>query len=329
MPMKILVQSLGTKRERGRMYCNRKTAVMSIVVFCLLVSIWAFGGDKTKVKGMIIDRTADSLVLKTDDGSQTTVAIDDSTKVQHPRGLGIRKKQVSDAVLIPGLKVSVEGETNDQGQVVAKTITFDSNDLETAEMIQAGLHPTADQVAANQKAIGDNQQAIAGQKVELASQKQDINANQQATAANKQAIDQNIKDIQEANDRFDSLSEWNMKGDLTIHFKSGSSKLASDDESQLKQLAQSTSGLKGYIVEVKGYADSTGNAVMNTELSQDRAQAVINYLVQQGGISVRHIVAPGAYGETNAVASNETASGRADNRRVEVKVLVNKGVAGS
>jgi OmpA-OmpF porin, OOP family len=311
------------------MYCNRKTAVMSIVVFCLLVSIWAFGGDKTKVKGMIIDRTADSLVLKTDDGSQTTVAIDDSTKVQHPRGLGIRKKQVSDAVLIPGLKVSVEGETNDQGQVVAKTITFDSNDLETAEMIQAGLHPTADQVAANQKAIGDNQQAIAGQKVELASQKQDINANQQATAANKQAIDQNIKNIQEANDRFDSLSEWNVKGDLTIHFKSGSSKLASDDESQLKQLAQSTSGLKGYIVEVKGYADSTGNAVMNTELSQDRAQAVINYLVQQGGISVRHIVAPGAYGETNAVASNETASGRADNRRVEVKVLVNKGVAGS
>jgi OmpA-OmpF porin, OOP family len=311
------------------MYCNRKTAVMSIVVFCLLVSIWAFGGDKTKVKGMIIDRTADSLVLKTDDGSQTTVAIDDSTKVQHPRGLGIRKKQVSDAVLIPGLKVSVEGETNDQGQVVAKTITFDSNDLETAEMIQAGLHPTADQVAANQKAIGDNQQAIAGQKVELASQKQDINANQQATAANKQAIDQNINDIQEANDRFDSLSEWNVKGDLTIHFKSGSSKLASDDESQLKQLAQSTSGLKGYIVEVKGYADSTGNAVMNTELSQDRAQAVINYLVQQGGISVRHIVAPGAYGETNAVASNETASGRADNRRVEVKVLVNKGVAGS
>ena len=67
---------------------------------------------------------------------------------------------------------------------------------------------------------------------------------------------------------------------------------------------------------------------MNTTLSQDRAQAVINYLVQQGGIKIRHITAPGAYGkETDQAASNETASGRAENRRVEVKVLVNKGIA--
>jgi OmpA-OmpF porin, OOP family len=317
------------RKGLNNMQGNRKSVLWGTLTFCLLVSVWAFGGDKTKVKGLIIDRTADSLTLKTDDGTKTTVALDDDTKVQHPRGLGIRKKQVSAAVLIPGLKVSVEGETNDQGQVAAKTITFDSNDLETAEMIQAGLHPTAEQVATNQNAIGENQQAIAGQKVQLASQKQDIDTNQQAIANNKQAINQNIQDIQQANDRFDSLSQYDVKGDLTIHFKSGSSKLAADDESQLKQLAQSASGLKGYIIEVKGYADSTGNAAMNTELSQDRAQAVINCLVQQGGVSVRHIVAPGAYGETNAVASNENASGRAENRRVEVKVLVNKGVAGT
>ena len=68
---------------------------------------------------------------------------------------------------------------------------------------------------------------------------------------------------------------------------------------------------------------------MNTTLSQNRAQAVIDYLVQQGGIKIPHITAPGAYGETNQAASNETASGRAENRRVEVKVLVNKGVAGT
>jgi OOP family OmpA-OmpF porin len=304
------------------MHCSRKSVLRSALACCLLFSLWAFGGDKTKVKGMIIDRTGDSVVLKTEDGTKTTLVVDDMTKVRHPRGLGLRKKEVSDAVLIPGLKVSVEGETNDQGQVVAKTITFDSNDLETAEMIQAGLHPTAEQVAANKKTISD-------QGVELASQKQDIDANQQDISTNKQAINQNIQDIQEANDRFDSLTQYDMKGEATVHFKSGSAKLASDDESQLKQLAQSASGLKGYIIEVKGYADSTGNAAMNTELSQDRAQAVINYLVQQGGISVRHIVAPGAYGETNAVASNESTTGRAENRRVEVKVLVNKGLAGS
>jgi outer membrane protein OmpA-like peptidoglycan-associated protein len=87
--------------------------------------------------------------------------------------------------------------------------------------------------------------------------------------------------------------------------------------------------MTGYIVEVMGYCDSTGNAAMNTKLSEDRAKAVITYLVQQGGIPVRHIVAPGAMGEYGAAAPNETKAGRAENRRVEVKVLVNKGIAGN
>jgi len=56
---------------------------------------------------------------------------------------------------------------------------------------------------------------------------------------------------------------------------------------------------------------------------------VITYLVQQGGVSPRHIVAPGAMGEYGAAASNETKEGRAENRRVEVKILLNKGIAGS
>jgi OOP family OmpA-OmpF porin len=309
---------------------NRITIVAIVAAVCLLTSVSAFGasGDKAKAKGMISARTGETLILNTPDG-KTTVVLDDSTKVQEPKGLGVRKKKVSAAVLIPGLKVSVDGVTDDQNRIVAKTITFDGNDLETAQMIQAGLHPTAEQVAANQ-------QAIEGQKVELASQKQDITANQQATAANKQAIaankqaiEQNINDIQENTDRFNQLTEYDVKGDLTVNFKSGSSQISPDDQAKLKQLAQNATGLKGYIIEVKGYADSTGNAAMNTKLSQNRAQAVIDYLIQQGGIPIRHVVAPGAYGETNAVASNETASGRSENRRVEVKVLVNKGIAGS
>jgi OmpA-OmpF porin, OOP family len=305
------------------MHNNRRQVITTALLCCFLASLPAFAakGDKAKVKGMITGRTADSITLKTDDG-QATAILDDETKVQHPRGLGLRKKQVSAAVLMPGLKVTVDGTNDDQGRIVAKTITFKSNDLETAEMIQAGLHPTADQVAANQKAIENNAD-------DIAQNKQDIAANQQATADNKQSIEKNISDIQAANDRFSSLADYDVKGDATVHFKSGSVKLSSEDQAQLKQLAQSAGALKGYLIEVKGFADSTGNAAMNTALSQDRAQAVINYLVQQGGISVRHIVAPGAYGETNAVATNETAAGRAENRRVEVKVLVNKGVSGS
>lgn len=309
---------------------DRITMVAIVAALCLLTSISALGAsdDKTKAKGMISSRTGETLILNTADG-KTTVVLDDTTKVQQPKGLGLRKKQVSAAVLIPGLKVSVVGVTDDQNRVVAKTITFDGNDLETAEMIQAGLHPTAEQVAANQQAIESNKQDIAANKedieshgVELASQKKDI-------SANKQQIDQNIKDIQENTDRFNQLTEYDVKGDLNVNFASGSSKVSPDDQAKLKQLAQSATGIKGYIIEVKGYADSTGNAAMNTELSQDRAQAVINYLIQDGSIPIRHVVAPGAYGETNAVASNESAAGRAENRRVEVKILVNKGIAGS
>ena len=93
-------------------------------------------------------------------------------------------------------------------------------------------------------------------------------------------------------------------------------------------LAASAVGTKGYIVEVKGFADSSGNAAMNEQLSMDRAQAVVAFLLQNCNVPLRHIVAPGAMGIADPAAPNETADGRADNRRVDVKVLVNKGVAG-
>ena len=119
-----------------------------------------------------------------------------------------------------------------------------------------------------------------------------------------------------------------MKGEATAKFAVGSSSLSTEDEEALKALAATATGLTGYIIEVTGFADSTGSAAMNTKLSEDRAKAVITFLMQQGGVPVRHIVAPGAMGEFGPAASNETAAGRAENRRVEVKVLVNKGIAG-
>jgi len=93
-------------------------------------------------------------------------------------------------------------------------------------------------------------------------------------------------------------------------------------------LAKDAVGTTGYIISVKGFADSSGQAAMNQQLSMDRAQAVIAYLIQVGKVPVRHIIAPGAMGTADPAASNETSSGRAENRRVEVKVLVNKGLAG-
>jgi OOP family OmpA-OmpF porin len=311
---------------------QRKTIVANVMALFLITSAAAFaaGADKTKVRGIITTRTGETLIVGTAEGSKTTVVLTDSTVTKDDKGLlGLDKKHLSSVVLIPGLKVEVEGTTDAQGRVVANTITTDGDDLETAEMIQAGLHPTAEQVQTNMQHIAANQQNIAANKGQLASQKQDINANQQNIAANQQKINQNMKDIEENTNRFTALSEYDTKGEATVNFNVGSSTVSAKDKEELSKLAQSATGLTGYIIEVIGYTDSSGSAAMNTKLSENRAQAVINYLVQQGNIPVRHIVAPGAMGEYGAEASNETKTGRAENRRVVVKVLVNKGIAGS
>jgi outer membrane protein OmpA-like peptidoglycan-associated protein len=310
---------------------NRKAIVVSLMTVLFVTSVGAFGaaGDKAQVKGMIVTRTGETLIVNGPDG-KITVVLTDATRTKDDVGLfGLDKKEMSSVVLIPGVKLKVDGVSDDQGRVVAKTITVDGDDLETAEMIQSGLHPTAEQVAANVQTLSEHDAKIETNKVQLAAHREYIENNKQNIVSNKQQIDQNIKDIQENTDRFMALSEYDVKGQATVKFKVGSAKVAPEDEEQLKQLAQTATGLKGYIVEVIGYTDSTGNAAMNTKLSENRAQAVVTYLVQQGSVPVRHIVAPGAMGEYGAAAPNETKDGRAENRRVEVKVLVNKGIAGS
>jgi outer membrane protein OmpA-like peptidoglycan-associated protein len=309
-----------------------KTVVVGVMTFLLLASLGAFGSsdEKAKVKGMIISRAGETMVVQNSEGSKITVVLADDTRTKDNTGLfGLDRKELSHVVLIPGLKVSVDGVSDDQGRVAAKTITVDGDDLETAEMIQAGLHPTAEQVASNVQTLAEHQEKIETNKVQLAANKEYIASNKQNIAANKQQIDQNIKDTQENTDRFMALSEYDVKGEATVKFKVGSARISPEDEEQLKQLAQTATNLKGYIVEVVGYADTTGSAKMNTKLSEDRAKAVITHLVQQGSVPVRHIVAPGAMGEYGPAAPNETAAGRAENRRVEVKVLVNKGITGS
>jgi OmpA-OmpF porin, OOP family len=308
---------------------QRRMTVVSLMALLFLSSVFAFGDDKAKVKGMINTRTGETLIVQSG-GQNTTVVLTDDTKTRDRKGLfGLDKQQISSAVLIPGLKISVDGVSDDQGRIVAKTITVDGDDLETSEMIEAGLHPTAEQVAANMQKLEAHQGQLAGHDAQLAAQKENIETNQQNIAANKEQTEQNIKDIEEHEQRFAALTDFDVKGEATVKFKVGSSTISKEDEEQLKQLAQSATGLKGYIVEVMGYADSTGGAALNTKLSEDRAKSVITYLVQQGNVPIRHIEAPGAMGEYGAVAPNETKAGRAENRRVEVKVLVNKGIAGS
>ena len=309
---------------------RRKTILLSPMTLFFLASLTAFGasGDNAKVQGMIISRAGETMVVQSSEGKITVVLTDDTRTKDNTGLFGLDRKELSHVVLIPGLKVSVDGVSDDQGRVAAKTITVDGDDLETAELIQAGLHPTAEQVAANVQTLAEHQDKIENNQAQIAAHKQYIEANQQNIASNKQQIEANIKDIEENTQRFMALSEYDVKGQATVNFEVGSSKISAKDQIELKQLANAAIRLKGYIIEVMGYTDSTGDAAMNTKLSEDRAKAVITYLVQRGEVPVRHIVAPGAMGEYGAAAPNETKVGRAENRRVEVKVLVNKGIAG-
>ncbi len=310
---------------------NRRWSVALTTVLCIFCVGLAFGasnGKKVKINGLITGRDGDNLTVKTLKGStNVTVALTDDTKIQSPKGLGLRHSEQSVTALIPGLKITVEG-TGTETQVVAKTITLQKDDLVLAETIQAGLNPTQQQQATNMSNIAENKEGVASNKEGVAANQQQIASNQGAISANQDAIAGNQQEIQATTQRFSELSEYNTTAKATVYFTSGSYKISDSDKAALSVLAASAVGTKGYIVQVKGFADSSGNAAMNQQLSMDRAQAVVAFLLQNCNVPLRHIVAPGAMGIADPASPNETADGRADNRRVDVKVLVNKGVAG-
>jgi len=303
---------------------RRIRVVTSVLAVCLLavVSVFAVNdGEKVKSKGVITNRTGDTLTVKTADGPYTVILTSD-TKVQRPVGLGARHKDMPPEVLIPGLRMKFEGVGDNQGQVVAKSIEFDNDDLALAEVIQAGLNPTAQQQAKNMETYEANKQAT---DAAIAANKQEIEANKQRVAANEQ----NLQEVAQATaKRFSELTDWVAKKEAVVHFAVGDSTISAEHKQEIAAFAQGALNYKGYVIEVKGFADSTGDAADNQQLSKDRAESVVAYLLQECHVPVKNIVAPGAMSETHPAASNETAYGRAENRRVSLRLLVNKGVAG-
>lgn len=302
---------------------SRRWIVSCIALLCMVCVGLAYGasdGKKIKINGLITGRDGEDLTVKTLKGSSNVVVVlADDTKVQSPVGV-FRHTEQAVTALIPGLKIQVEG-TGTEARVVAKTITLQKADLVLAETIQAGLNPTQQQQAINMSNISDN-------KENIATNKEGIAANQQQGQANQADIAANQQEVQATTQRFSELSEYDTTAKAVVYFGSGSYTISDSDKAALSALAATAVGTKGYIVQVKGFADSSGNAAMNQQLSMDRAQAVVAYLLQNCSVPLRHIVAPGAMGIADPAAPNESADGRADNRRVDVKVLVNKGLAG-
>jgi OmpA-OmpF porin, OOP family len=264
--------------------------------------------DSTKVQGIIKSRSGSDIILSTSQNPNMVIMLTDSTDVGQVEGLlKARSKQMSMAALIPGLAVSVEGDNNNQNVLVASKVRFKGSDLKNAKAIAAGMHDTNQQVQGNQE--------------ELAKQSAALQKHQQAIEANKAAVDAAIA-------RFGQLDDYYIMDEVTVLFGNGKIKVDPQYTSQLTALAQKAGTVEGYMIEVKGFASAVGSAALNQKLSQQRAENVTNVLLQQGKVPLTRMLAPGAMGESDQVGTDKTVEGQAENRRVVVRVLQNKAIAG-
>ncbi len=299
--------------NRNRVAEIKFVAVLIFAVLCF-ASLAAAQGQQ--IQGLITGRSGATMTVKTQDAENVVVLLTSDTQVQESEGmLKFRKKDMGVTALIPGLAVQVKGAMNDKHQLVADTVKFKGSDLKTAQDIQAGLAPTDAQVAANQAEIQ------AAEKVS-AEHQQEIAANQAKIAANKAAI-------AAANKRFGELGEYNILGEVTVLFANGKVTVEPQYKPQLLELATKAKTITAYIIQVQGYASAVGSAALNQKLSLERAQNVLAFLEQDGQIPLTNILAPGAMGTSNQVAPDATKEGQAENRRVVVRILQNKGIAGT
>jgi OmpA-OmpF porin, OOP family len=278
--------------------------------------------QSAKAEGVIKSRNGDQMTVQTSTDPNLVVLLTDSTKVGQVAGvLKARRKQMSMAALIPGLAVKVEGSYNDQNQLVASSVSFKGDDLQQAQAIQAGMHETKVQTAENQAELEKQNAALKAQNEALQQQQAQLTEQQKKLAENKAAIEA-------ATARFGQLDDYYIRDEVTVYFGNGKVTVDSKYVPQLTELANKAKDINGYMIEVKGFASAVGSPALNQKLSEDRASNVVNVLLQQGKVPLTRMLSPGAMGESEQVGSDKTKEGQAENRRVVVRVLQNKAMAG-
>jgi outer membrane protein OmpA-like peptidoglycan-associated protein len=267
--------------------------------------------------------------LRGADSTKTIVLLTDSTQVGQVQGvLKARRKDMSMAALIPGLAIEVEGTFDGQNQLVAKVIKFKGDDLARAQSVQAGVKETKAQAEANRQdlekhAAGLQAQndALRKQQAELAEQQGQLTEQQKKIAANRVSIEAAMA-------RFGQLDDYYILDEVTVLFGNGKTALDPQYKPQLTQFAEKAKTVEAYMIQIVGYASASGSEELNQKLSEDRSHNVANYLIQQCRIPMTNMMAPGAMGESRQLEAGKTSDSEAANRRVVVRVLQNKGVAG-
>ena len=258
-------------------------------------------GARMKFQGVVIERSADTFTIRDRTRTDYQVRITDDTSIKTNGGFfgGGKKYPVTD--LVRGLIIEVEGRGDPQGELVADKIRFRESDMRAAITSDTRVAP-----------VEEATQKMAGQMDELYAVAQE--ARQQVT---------------QVNERVSSLDDYDVNETATVTFKVNSAVLTPEAKQQLDGFAEKALAAKGFMIEVSGHTDSTGGEAKNMRLSRERAEAVVEYLAVNHKIPARRFITPMGYGKTAAVADNSTVSGRAQNRRVEVKILSNRGLNNS
>lgn len=217
---------------------------------------------------------------------------------------------------------------------MADRVVFDPNSMRVSRQVDALVDPVEARTGALETRAGQLE-SRAGQMETRQGQlddqekqtQQKVGQVQTQVGEVKTEADQANQGVQNVNDRVNSLDHYQEKYSESVYFSINSARLTTEYKQKLDNMVQEVKNERGYAIAVSGYADKTGSAVYNQRLSDQRANAVIDYLLQQGDIPVQRILTPAAMGTTHEAADNSTSAGRKLNRRVEVKVLVNQAIA--
>ena len=276
-------------------------------------------GQKMKIKGVVVRRDSDTFIVRDINGVDTTVRLDDRTSVKTKGGFLRSGSNYGQTQILRGLNLEVEGRGDTSGNLLAEKIRFNESDLRVARAVESRAAPLETKVSE----VEQNAQRLSGQLDELAAV---ANTAKGGAKAAQDTADAAVQGVNVTNERISALDDYVPQSVLAVNFRTGSAVLSPDSKTKLDEIATKALNAKGYVIEVSGFADATGSVERNRALSQRRADAVIRYLVENHSIPLRRIITPYGFGESNPIAENTSRDGRAQNRRVEVKLLVNKGI---
>jgi outer membrane protein OmpA-like peptidoglycan-associated protein len=162
---------------------------------------------------------------------------------------------------------------------------------------------------------------------------QAVNAKTADVETKAQAADQSATSAQQmaeaANNRVGiltntvaNLDNYRPVAETSVKFGFNKDNLTPQAKEALDQLAGAIAGTKGYIIALEGGTDSVGSSEYNYDLSQRRADSVIQYLASKYNVPAHKIYVIGL-GKDKPVETNKTTQGRADNRRVDVRLMTN------